>query len=202
MLKSLRNGIIAIAITAVVAVLVIQLAAPPASGQTIGLNNLPGTMALDHSYSFYVTINLQQVTTIASSSTITLAIARSNGAAVTNAAFNATGTILSTGGFLQTVAKHNGSASNIYGYGGTTGYVSYLVSVEFPAGGVVTTGQYSISATLTINATSTPITSRPVIFNVVNQISPVPYLAIFIVGDIVVIGVVVYIVTTMRKGRR
>ena len=202
MLKSLRNAILAIAITAVVAVLVIQLAAPPASGQTIGLNNLPGTMALDHSYSFYVTINLQQVTTIASSSTITLSIARSNGAAVTSAAFNGTGTILSTGGFLQTVARHNGSASNIYGYGGTTGYVSYLVAVEFPTGGVVTTGQYSISATLAINATSTPITSRPVIFNVVNQISPVPYLAIFIVGDIVVIGVAVYVVTTMRKGRR
>lgn len=201
MSKGLRNGIIAIAITAIVAVLVIQLAAPPVSGQTVGVNNLPGTMALGHSYSFYVTINLEGVTKITSASSITLAIAKSNGAAVTSASFNGTGTITNTGGFLQSVSFHNGSASNIYGYGGTTGYVSYGVSVIFPQGGSVTAGQYSLSATLAINTSSAQITSRPVIFTVVNQISTLPYLAIFIIGDIVVIGVVVYVVTLIRKGK-
>ena len=48
---------------------------------------------------------------------------------------------------------------------------------------------------------TTPITSRPVIFNAVNQVSSLPYLAIFIVGDVVVIGVVVYVVMAMRKGK-
>lgn len=201
MLNGLRNGIIAIAVTAVIAVLVIQLAAPSASGQSIGLNNLPSTMALGNTYSFYVTINQGPAKLITGASTMTLAIAKSNGAAVTSAEFNGTGTILRTGGFVQTVTVHNGSASNIYGYGGTAGYISYQVSVNFPKGGVVGTGQYSLSATLVINSSSTPITSRPVIFNAVNQVSSLPYLAIFIVGDVVVIGVVVYVVMAMRKGK-
>ena len=201
LLKSLRNGIIAIAVTAVVAVLVIQLAAPPAGAQTVGVNNLPGTMALGHSYSFYVTINMEGITTVKSTSTITLSVAKSSGAAVTTASFNGTGVLLSTGGFLQTVSRHNGSASGIYGYGGTTGYVSYVVSVDFPKGGVMTTGQYSLSATLAINSSSATITSPPVVFSLVNQVSSLPYLAIFVVGDIVVIGVVVYVVTMIRKGK-
>jgi hypothetical protein len=202
-LKSgIKKGILAIIITAVVAVLIIQIAAPPASAQTVAVNNLPSTMVLGHTYSFYVTINLEGITKITDASTITLSVFKSNGASVSSAVFNGTGYIISTGTFVRNVVFHNGSASTIYGYGGTTGYVSYAVSVDFvqgPALALFSAGQYSMSATLNINSSAAPITSRPVIFNLVTSVSPLPYLTIFIIADVIIIAVVIYVITIMRR---
>jgi hypothetical protein len=202
LISSIRKGIIAVIITAVVAVLIIQIAAPPANAQTVALNNLPSTMVLGHTYSFYVTINLEGITKITYASTITLSVFKSNGASVSSAVFNGTGYIISTGTFVRNVVFHNGSASTIYGYGGTTGYVSYVVSVDFVQGsalGLFSAGQYSMSATLSINSSSAAITSRPVVFNLVTSVSPVPYLTIFIIADVVIIAVVIYVITVMRR---
>ncbi|MCL5437561.1 MAG: hypothetical protein M1417_02565 [Candidatus Thermoplasmatota archaeon] len=113
MTPGVKKGIIAIAVTAIIAVLVIQFAVPPGGAQTVALNNLPSTMVLGKTYSFYVTINLQGITKIAYSSTITVSVFKSSGASVASAQFNGTGTIITTGGFVTGVVFHNGSATNI-----------------------------------------------------------------------------------------
>ncbi|MBX8632435.1 MAG: hypothetical protein KIY12_07340 [Thermoplasmata archaeon] len=199
MTPGVKKGIIAIAVTAIIAVLVIQFAVPPGGAQTVALNNLPSTMVLGKTYSFYVTINLQGITKIAYSSTITVSVFKSSGASVASAQFNGTGTIITTGGFVTGVVFHNGSATNIYGYGGTTGYVSYQVSVNFQPSSAFTKGQYSMNAVLNINSTAPPISSKPVVFNLVSQVSPVPYLTIFIIADVIIIAVVIYVITVIRK---
>lgn len=197
-----KKAILAIVVTAVVTVLIVQLAAPPSNAQTVSLNNVPGTVVVGHTYNFYVTVNLQNGEHIYPSSVITLNVYKSSSGLVEAATFNGTGGMINTGTFLKSVVVYNGTPTNQFGYGGTTaGYLSYKVSVDFASGGAVTSGQYSMSASVKVNATSSTITSSPAAFSVSTSPNTFPIVPIFIAADIVVIGVVIWVVVAMRRRR-
>lgn len=196
-----KKAILAVAVTAAAAILIIQLSAPASNAQVVSLNELPGTLVLGHTYNFFVTINLEQVTKIYPNSLITLTVFTSNSLQKAYAQFNGTGHIVLTGGFLKSVAVYNGTPSNLYGYGGTTGYLSYKVAVDFTSGGALATGQYSMNASVKINSTSAAINSPPAVFSVANSPNTFPILPVFIAADVIVIGLVAWVVITMRRKR-
>ncbi len=197
-----KKAIIAVIVTAVVAIVIIQLAVPPSSAQSVSLTDVPSTLVLGHTYNFYVTVNLQNGAKIYPSSTITLSVYNSKSALVAAAEFNGTGSPISTGGFLQSVSVYNGTPTNVYGYGGTqSGYLSYKVAVDFLSGGAVGAGQFSMGAAVKINATSPTLNSAPAVFSVASSPNTFPIVPIFIAADLVVIGVVVWVIMTMRRKR-
>ena len=197
-----KKAIIAVVVTAVLSVLIIQFAAQPSNSQTVSLNSLPGTLVLDHSYNFYVTIQLQNGAKIYPSSVVTLSVFKSNAVLVDYASFNGSGVPIHTGGFLQSVGVYNGTPSNLYGYGGSSsGYLSYKVAVDFASGGAVSSGQYSMNASVKINSSTPSLNSAPAVFNVASSPNTFPIVPIFIAADLVVIGVVVWVIMTMRRKR-
>lgn len=196
-----KKAVLAILVTAVVTVLIIQLAVPPSNAQTVKVNNLPGTLVIGHTYTFFVSINLGNGVKILPTSIITLNLYKSSGTLVATASFNGTGSVISTGGFLQQpVVVYNGTTSNPYGYGGTN-YLTYKVSIMFAGGGAVGSGQYSMSASLQQTTTSSPVTSAPAVFSIASSPSVFPWLPIFIGADLVVIAVVAWVIITMRRRR-
>ncbi len=197
-----KKAVLAVIVTAVLAVLIIQLAVPPTSAATVSLNNLPSTLVIGNTYDFYVTINMQNGVQIHPNSIVTLTVFKSNSVQVESASFNGTGAIIATGGFLDGVSVYNGTPTNLYGYGGTTtGYFSYKVAIAFASGGKVDAGQYSMNASVRTNSTSPALNSAPDVFSVANSPNTFPIVPLFIAGDIVVIGVVVWVVMTMRRKR-
>lgn len=197
-----KRAVFAVIVTAVLAVLIIQFAVPSSSAQSVSLNSVPGTVVLDHSYTFYVTINLQNVIKVYPNSVVTLSIFKSNAALVEYASFNGSGVPLHTGGFLQSVTVVNGTPVNTYGYGGSSGgYFNYKVAIEFASGGAVTTGQYSMNASVKINSSTPSLNSAPAVFNVASSPNTFPIVPIFVAADLVVIGVVVWVIMTMRRKR-
>lgn len=195
-----KKAVLAVLVTAVVTVLIIQVAVPPSNAQTVKVNALPGTLVLGHTYTFYVTIDLQNVAKVYPTSNITLSLFKSSGTSVATAIFNGTGSVLKTGGFLQKVVVYNGTLSNLYGYGGSP-TINYKVSILFASGGAVGSGQYSMSASLQVTPTSQQITSAPAAFSISTSPSVFPWLPIFIAADLVVIAVVAWVIITMRRRR-
>jgi len=198
----IRNALVAIVVTAIVAVALVQLTTQQVSAQSVSINNLPGTVVLGKNYDVYVTINLQGIAKIYPNSTISLIVYSSSGSAVATAQFNGTGVVISTGGFLVSTTLHNGTPAKLYGYGGSTGYLSFLAVINFPPGGAVSAGKYTMSALLRIFPSSSPISSSPVVFNLSKKETAFPFLLIFIIADIIVIVVVAWLVVAMRKRRK
>ena len=199
---SVLKAAIAVVLTAAAIIAVVQFSAPSARAQTVSLYNVPSTVVEQKTYSFYVTVNLQGIAKIYPDSLVTLNIFKSNGALATYGQFNGTGVIINSGTFIKSVTIHNGTPTNIYGYGGTTGYFSYQVYVVFLSGGVLTPGQYTMNATLKINSTTPAISSSPVAFKLVKAPVTSNFLIIFIVVDVIVIAIIVWVVISVYRRRR
>lgn len=198
--RSAIKSLIAIVVTAAAIIAVIQFSAPSAKAQTVSLQNVPSTVVEGKTYNFYVTINLQGIARIEPTSTVTLYIFESSGALATYGSFNGTGVIINTGTFISAVTVHNGTPTNIYGYGGTTGYFTYIVTVLFSRGDLPL-GRYTMNASVNINSTE-HISSAPVSFTLVSSPPTNNFLIIFIVVDVIVIAIVVWVVYSLRRRKQ
>ncbi|MEM3852559.1 MAG: hypothetical protein QXP70_06120, partial [Methanomassiliicoccales archaeon] len=91
---------------------------------------------------------------------------------------------------------------NTYGYGGTTGYFSFLVSAVFLKGGILPAGHYTMNASVKFNSTAAAISSAPVAFTLVTSKPVSNLLIVFIAVDIIVIAVIVWVFLSMRRRRK